>query len=123
MDERIMDRLVTVKGYLGGAISSYTGECIACHSISDDKDFENILDSFTDIFADAHKISHKLKLGLTDIIEIYVGEVIVLMVCLGEESRIHIHIFALFHNNGNIELGKIELDKIIHEAVNLLDEK
>ena len=52
MDESIMDRLITVKGYLGGGISSHTGDCVACHSISSSNNFENMLDSFADIFAD-----------------------------------------------------------------------
>lgn len=120
MDESIMERLLKVKGYLGGAVNNYTGECLVCHSNKLSGNLEEISATFNDIFRDAHSVSHKLKLGRTEIIEIHTAKAVILMGCSGEDTNAHIHIFALFQHDGNIALGKMALNKIIPEVVELL---
>ncbi len=121
MDETIMDRLMAVKGYLGGAINNHTGECLICHANKLSGNLEEISATFNDIFTDAHKISTQLKLGKTDIVEIHTEKAIILMACSGANAKFHIHMFALFQHEGNITLGKMALGKIIPEAIEILD--
>ncbi len=120
MDETIMEGLSSVKGYMGGAINNYTGECLVCDAARLSGNLEEVSATFNDIFRDSHKISQNLKLGATEIMEIYTEKAVVLMGCSGEESRVHLHIFAIFSNDGNVALGKMALKKILPKAVEML---
>ncbi len=95
MDESVMEGLKSVKGYLGGAINNYTGECLVCDAEKLSGDLEQTSATFNDIFRDSHKISKGLKLGETEIMEIHTSKAVILMGCSGEDSRVHLHIFAI----------------------------
>ena len=120
MDESIMEGLQSVKGYLGGAINNYTGECLVCDTMRLTGNLEEVSATFNDIFRDSHAVSNKLKLGATKIMEIHTEKSTVLMGCSGEESRVHLHIFAIFAKDGNVALGKMALNKILPKAVEAL---
>ncbi len=120
MDETIMERLQSIKGYLGGAINNYTGECLVCDAQRLSGNLEEVSSTFNDIFRDAHKVSQNLKLGATKIMEIHTEKGKILMGCSGEDARVHLHIFAIFSDDGNVALGKIALGKILPEAVEAL---
>ncbi len=120
MDETILEGLASVKGYLGGAISNYTGECLVCDAAKLSGDLEATSATFNDIFRDSHAISKNLKLGATKIMEIHTEKAVILMGCSGEESRVHLHMFAVFTSDGNVALGKMALKKILPQAVEAL---
>lgn len=120
MDETILDGLSSVKGYLGGAISNYTGECLVCDAAKLSGNLEETSATFNDIFRDAHSISKNLKLGATEIMEVHTEKAVILMGCSGEESRVHLHIFAVFSADGNVALGKMAIKKILPKAVEML---
>ncbi len=42
------------------------------------------------------------------------------MGCSGEESRVHLHMFAVFQADGNVALGKMALKKTLPKAVEML---
>jgi len=120
MDESIMEGLQSVKGYLGGAINNYTGECLICDAQRLSGNLEETSATFNDIFRESHKVSKNLKLGTTKVMEIETENGRVLMGCSGEDARVHLHIFAIFSNDGNIALGKMALKKILPQAVDSL---
>jgi predicted regulator of Ras-like GTPase activity (Roadblock/LC7/MglB family) len=120
MDESIMEGLQSVKGYLGGAINNYTGECLVCDAQKLSGNLEEVSATFNDIFRDSHAVSKNLKLGATHIMEIHTEKGKVLMGCSGEDERVHLHIFAIFSEDGNVALGKMALDKILPQAVKAL---
>ncbi|MEA3490672.1 MAG: hypothetical protein U9R27_02095 [Campylobacterota bacterium] len=120
MDENIMESLQSVKGYLGGAISNYTGECLICDTYRLSGNVEEAAATFNDIFRDSHKVSKHLQLGATKIMEIQTEQSNVLMGCSGDESRVHLHIFAIFALDGNTTLGKMAISKILPRAVESL---
>jgi len=120
MDESIMEALQSVKGYLGGAVNNYTGECLVCDAQRLSGNLEETSSTFNDIFRDAHKVSKNLKLGRTEIMEIHTEKGKVLMGCSGEDARVHLHIFAIFASDGNVALGKMALNKILPKAVEAL---
>jgi len=120
MDESIMDDLRAVKGFLGGAINNYTGECLICDTGRLTGNLEEVSATFNDVFRDAHKISTSLKLGATEIMEIHTEKAVVLLGCSGEDARVHLHIFAIFQKDGNVALGKMALKKILPKAVEML---
>ena len=117
MDESIMEGLQGIKGYMGGAINNYTGECLICDSNKLQGSLEEVSATFNDVFRDSHKISNDLKLGATKIMEIHTEKSTILMGCSGENSDIHLHIFAIFNQDGNVALGKMQLKKILPQAV------
>lgn len=120
MDETVLEDLASVKGYLGGAINNYTGECLVCDAAKLSGNLEEVSATFNDVFRDAHKISNTLKLGATEIMEIHTEKSVVLMGCSGEDARVHVHIFAVFSKDGNVALGKMGLKKILPKAVEML---
>jgi hypothetical protein len=44
----------------------------------------------------------------------------VLMICSGEDARMHLHAFAIFKKDGSIALAKMQLKKILDKAVETL---
>lgn len=120
MDETIMEDLASVKGYLGGAINNYTGECLVCDAQRLTGNLEETSATFNDIFRDAHAVSKNLKLGSTKIMEINTEKGKVIMGCSGEDARVHLHIFAIFSEEGNVALGKMAINKILPKAVDAL---
>jgi len=120
MDETILEDLSSVKGYLGGAISNYTGECLVCDAEKLTGNLEEVSSTFNDIFRDSHAVSQKLSLGATQLMEIHTEKAVIIMGCSGEDSRVHLHIFAVFKSDGNVALGKMALKKILPKAVEML---
>jgi len=120
MDESILDDLSSIKGYLGGAINNYTGECLVCDAAKLSGNLEETSATFNDVFRDSHKISNNLKLGATEIMEIHTEKAVILMGCSGEDARVHLHMFAVFSKDGNVALGKMALKKILPKAVEML---
>ncbi len=112
-----MESLHNVKGYLGGSISNYTGECLICDTHRLSGNVEEASATFNDIFRDSHRVSKALKLGGTKIMEIQTEQSNVLMGCSGEGARVHLHIFAIFTLDGNMTLGKLAISKILPLAV------
>ncbi len=117
MDESIMEGIQGIKGYMGGAINNYTGECLICDSNKLQGSLEEVSATFNDIFRDSHKVSNDLKLGSTHIMEIHTEKSTILMGCSGENADIHLHLFAIFAKDGNAALGKMQIDKILPKAV------
>ena len=120
MDESIMESLIAIKGYMGGAINNYTGECLVCDTTKISGNLEEVSATFNDVFRDAHKISSSLNLGAAEIMEIHTEKTVILMACSGEDARIHLHVFAIFAKDGNTALGKIAIRKVLTKAVEML---
>ena len=120
MDESIMESLASIKGYMGGAINNYTGECLVCDASKLSGNLEEVSATFNDVFRDAHKISTTLQLGATQIMEIHTEKAVILMGCSGEDARVHLHVFAIFAKDGNVALGKMVLKKVLTKAVEML---
>ena len=120
MDESIMEPLININGYMGGAINNYTGECLICDATKITGNLEEVSATFNDVFRDAHRISKSLQLGATQVMELRTEKAMVLMACSGEDARVHLHIFAVFSKDGNVALGKMALNKVIKSAVEAL---
>ena len=120
MDESLMERLSSIKGYKGGAINNYTGECLVCDAHQLSGNLEEVSATFNDIFRDAHKVSTSLRLGRTEIMEIQTEKGKILMACSGEDARVHLHIFAIFSNDGNLALAKMAIPKVLDAAVDAI---
>ena len=120
INESIFDDIKQINGYLGVGISQYTGELLLFDKANSKINLEETSIIFNDVFRDTHALSKKLSLGHTEIMEISTEKSKILMACSGENSPIHIHLFAIFKKDGNVALAKIILPKIINKAISEL---
>ncbi len=120
MLDKVLDRLKDIKGYMGSAVCDYKGEVlvadIASFDMSSD-DYQIIMGTFNDIFRDAHKASRSLDLGRTEEMTIETERSTMVTVCSGTDARAHIHLYAIFDKEGNSNLGKMTLKKIVPEVL------
>ncbi len=120
MDETILDDLRGITGYLGAAISNYTGELLITDTAKVGGSLEEASLTFNDAFRNLHTIGKKLNLGAAHAVEVELEKATVVMLCSGEDSRVHLHAFAIFKKDGSVALAKMELRKILEKAVDSL---
>ena len=120
MDENLLEGLKDINGYLGAAISNYTGEILISDTYKVAGSLEEASLTFNESFRSLHAISKKLNLGDTHSMEVEMDKAVVIMMCSGEDARLHIHAFAIFKKDGSVALAKMELKKIIEKAVDAL---
>ncbi len=120
MDESILENLKDINGYLGSAISNYTGEILISDTYKVAGSLEEASLTFNETFRSLQAVSKKLNLGDTYTMEVEMEKAVVLMISSGNESRLHLHAFAIFKKDGSVALAKLELKKIIEKAVKAL---
>ncbi len=120
INESIFDDIKQINGYLGIGISQYTGELLLFDKANDNINLEETSVIFNDVFRSSHALSKKLSLGNTKVMEITTENSKILMACSGEESSVHLHVFAIFKNDGNVALAKMVLPKILNKSVSEL---
>ena len=115
--EAIFEDIKQINGYLGVGISQYTGELLLSDKHNSEINLEETAVIFNDLFRNSHTLSQKLSLGKTKIMEITTEKAKILMACSGEDSSLHLHVFAIFQHEGNVALAKMVLPKILKESV------
>ena len=120
IDESILEDIMKIKGYRASAISTNSGELIISDTQKLKTDLSEVSATFNDIFVDAHTVSKQMGLGSAELMEIHTQGAVALMLCSGEEARVHLHMFAIFTLDGNITLAKMAIKKILPQAVELL---
>lgn len=123
MDESIMKNLQSIKGFMGASIYNYTEERLACNTQRLPGNTEETFATFNDICINSHKVSKNLKLGTTKIMEIQTlkGKVIkVIRGCSSKDARVHLHIYAMFSDDGNVALGEKIINKMLPQVVGSL---
>jgi len=123
MLDKVLDRLKDIKGYMGSAICDYKGEILVADIASFDAtrdEYEIIMGTFNDIFRAAQKASKSLDLGRTYDMTIETEQSTIVTICSGEDARVHIHLYAIFDKEGNANLGKLTLKKIVPIVLNEL---
>jgi len=120
INESIFDDIKQINGYMGVGLSQYTGDLLLFDKSDSDINIEETSIIFNDVFRDTHALSTKLSLGHTKIMEISTEKSKILMACSGENSPVHLHLFAIFKKDGNVALAKMILPKIMNKAVSEL---
>jgi len=120
INESIFDDIKEINGYLGIGISQYTGDLLLFDKSDSKINLEETSVIFNDVFRNTHVLSKKLSLGQTEIMEILTEKSKILMACSGENSPIHLHIFAIFKKDGNVALAKMILPKIMKKSISEL---
>ena len=120
INESIFDDIKQINGYMGVGLSQYTGELLLFNKSDSNINIEETSIIFNDVFRDTHALSKKLSLGHTEIMEISTEKSKILMACSGENTPVHLHLFAIFKEDGNVALAKMILPKIMNKAVSEL---
>ena len=120
INESIFDDIKQINGYLGVGISQYTGELLLFDKANENINLEETSIIFNDVFRSSHALSKKLSLGKTEIMEITTEKAKILMACSGENASLHVHIFAIFKNDGNVALAKMLLPRILNKTLSEL---
>ena len=117
INESIFNDIKQINGYLGVGISQYTGELLLVDKANESINLEETSVIFNDVFRSSHSLSKKLSLGKTQIMEITTDHAKIIMACSGENTSIHLHVFAIFKNDGNVALAKMILPRILNKSV------
>ena len=120
INESIFNDIKQVNGYLGVGISQYTGDIILIDKANSKINLEETAIIFNDVFRNSHSLSKNLSLGKTKLMEITTEDAKILMGCSGVDSPIHLHIFAIFKDDGNVALAKLVLPRILNKAISEL---
>ena len=120
INESIFNDIKEINGYLGIGISQYTGEILLFEKENNSINLEETAVIFNDLFRNSHSLSKKLSLGRTEVMEIVTESAKILMACSGEDTPVHIHVFAIFKKDGNVALAKMVLPKILNKSVSEL---
>jgi hypothetical protein len=120
MDESIFEGMKGINGYLGAAISNFTGELLVSDASKLGGNLKEASLTFNESFRALHTIGKKLSLGNTISMESEMEKATVIMICSGEDARMHLHAFAIFKKDGSVALAKMELKKILDNAVESL---
>ncbi len=117
INESIFEDIKQINGYLGIGISQYTGELLLSDKLDNKINLEETAVIFNDVFRSSHTLSRKLSLGKTTVMEITTEKAKILMACSGEDESVHLHVFAIFKQDGNVALAKMVLPKILKKSV------
>ncbi len=102
----------TIKGFLATGVMQYTGELLAGHSASEHIDLAIVGATFNDIFRSAHEVCGKIGLEACREMVLYTPRGIVLMLCTGTKSKVHVHLVTVLSAEGNQALAKLQMEKI-----------
>lgn len=120
MLENYLGELKKINGYKGAALADFTGEIIVSDTSGLEGDLGMVAATLNDIFRFAHTATKDLGLGTTSLMTINAQNSSVLMECSGENERMHLHLTAIFSQDGNQALAKMTMKKILPQIVNEL---
>jgi predicted regulator of Ras-like GTPase activity (Roadblock/LC7/MglB family) len=120
INESIFNDIKQINGYLGIGISQYTGELLLFDKTNENIKLEETSVTFNDVFRSSHSLSKQLSLGKTEIMEITTADAKILMACSGENTSLHLHLFAIFKKDGNVALAKMIIPRILNKSLSAL---
>ncbi len=115
--EGFFHKLSNINGYKAAIIMTYTGGMLAAHSADPSVDLMVVGKTFNDIFRSAHDASEKIGMQCCHETTIKTPNGIVIMRCPGVNSMVHFHVLAIFANDGNYALAKMEIEKMIPQIL------
>ena len=115
VDISLFDELSKVNGYMGAVLSDFTGEILVSDA-SKVKSLDETSMRFNEDFRSIHEITDKLGLGHTKNMQIDADNAIIVMVCSGVDSRVHLHAFVIMTRDGSVALAKMALKNLVEKA-------
>ena len=118
--EARLSEIKAVKGYLATGIMQYTGELLAGHSSTESVNLAIVGATFNDIFRSAHEVCIKIGLEASKEMVLYTPRGVVLMMCTGAKSKVHLHLVTVLSTEGNQALAKMQMEKAAPAIVSML---
>ena len=118
--DALLGDLKGIKGYMASAIMSFTGEILASDTLKTQVDLAIVGATFNDIFRSAHEAAGKVGFSAANEMVIQTPNGIVVMLCTGVNSSVHLHVICVLEKEGNQALAKMTMEKIGPKAMNEL---
>ncbi len=120
MLDNLLNDLKAIGGYKAAAVLDSTGEVLVSDASNLKGDLDMAVAVFNDIFSTGHKTVNKLSLGMMKTMQFMTSDGVILMECSGADDRVHLHMFVVLGADGNHALARMQMAKIIPQAVNEL---
>jgi hypothetical protein len=118
--DTLIEQLNYMDGYMASAIINANGQILFAHSSLLESDLTILAESMNTIFHDHHLESAKEPHHCVKKSIVTVPNGIHLVACLGVHAPVHLHFIVMLDRNGNQELMKIALDKIIAKTLEMI---
>ncbi len=111
-----LDDFKNIKGYMASAIMNFTGEILASDSNSK-MDLGVVGATFNDIFRSAHEAAGKVGFSAANEMIIQTPNGVIVMMCTGVNSDVHLHMVCVLAKDGNQALAKMTMEKVGPKAM------
>jgi hypothetical protein len=118
--DALINELNYIAGYMASAIINANGEILFASSSLSASDLTILAESLHTIFHDHHLESEQETGYLVKKSVVTVSNGIHLVACLGVHAPVHLHFIVMLDHDGNQELMKIALDKIIDKTLEMI---
>lgn len=115
--DALLGELKGVKGYMASAIMNFTGEILTSDSTASQVDLEVVGATFNDIFRTAHEAAGKVGFSAANEMIILTPSGVIVMLCTGVNSDVHLHLVTVLAKDGNQALTKMTMEKIGPKAM------
>lgn len=110
--EALLGELKGINGYLASAILDSTGEALAADTTASNIDLDLVGVTSNDIFRAAHEAAGKVGFSATNELVVQTPHGVIVMMCTGVNSAVHIHVVCILAKDGNQALAKMTMHKI-----------
>lgn len=118
--DTLINELNYIDGYMTSAIINANGQILFAHSALSASDLTILAESLNTTFHDHHLKSEQETGYLVKKSIVTVPNAIHLVACLGVNAPVHLHFIVMLDHDGNQELMKIALDKIIAKTLEMI---
>jgi predicted regulator of Ras-like GTPase activity (Roadblock/LC7/MglB family) len=108
----MLQDLKDIKGYMSSAVMNFTGEMLASDSGTGNIDLDVVGATFNDIFRSAHEASGKVGFSAANEMIINTPNGVIIMLCTGVSSDVHLHLVTVLAKDGNQALAKMTMEKL-----------
>lgn len=115
--ETLLQELKGIAGLKAVGVMSYTGEMLASESVDPGTSLDLVGATFNDIFRQSHEACGKIGLQACEENIINTPDGIIIMICSGVESAVHLHLVAILAADGNQALFKMQAKKLLPKFV------
>lgn len=115
--DTLLSDLKGIKGYMASAILNFTGEILTSDTVVSSVDLAVVGATFNDIFRAAHEAAGKVGFSAANEMVIQTPNGIVVMLCTGVNSSVHLHVICVLEKEGNQALAKMTMEKIGPKAM------
>lgn len=117
-----LESLFDVKGYKGSAVITHDGQILTTHSTNQNFDVLFVAQTSHDMFCGLQNQAESLGMGPLEESVFRTKDGIMLIRCVSEESKPHLHVMAVSHHLEGEGLMRIRLKRVVEAVSSLLED-